>query len=280
MEYHRLVIGKATELGLRLAADGDFRRLPDTLATKIEPQAAVEIAKGLVKALENAPKTDILLLWNFADALRRLVAKMEASAAAEIAGGLATALKKTPETDYNRVQDLAEALEALAAKLEPQAAAEIASDLAMTLENAQEMDSDRLSIYGAVLAALGPSLPSARHTHVLALSNLLLSAASREKEQSHDQKLLTAVCAQLGPQDLADVLKYPFCTEAAEQIVLNELETKTGLKFGGDVWKLVGQADVMGIKEVDSPAKRPLAQDALKELDAFIGSVAASTTSP
>jgi hypothetical protein len=63
------------------------------------------------------------------------------------------------------------------------------------------------------------------------------------------------------------VLKYPFCTGEAEQMVLNELERKTGRKFGGDVWKLVEQADALNIKDIKNPTQRPSALDALKELD-------------
>jgi hypothetical protein len=77
------------------------------------------------------------------------------------------------------------------------------------------------------------------------------------------------VCAQLPPQDLAEVLKYPFCTSEAEQIVLKELQAKTGDNFEGNVWKFVEQADSLGIKDIGSPAQRPSVQDALKELNAL-----------
>ena len=114
-------------------------------------------------------------------------------------------------------------------------------------------------------------LPSAHHTHLLALSNLLLAPVPKKadegEERSYDRKLFTAVCAQLSPQDLAEVLKYPFCTGEAEQIVLNQLEAKTQRNFGGDVWKFVEQADSLGIKDIGSPAKRPSVQDALNELN-------------
>jgi len=75
------------------------------------------------------------------------------------------------------------------------------------------------------------------------------------------------MCAQLRPQDLAEVLEYPFCTGEAEQIVLLQLEAKTGRRFGGDIWKFAEQADALGIEDIGSPARRPLAQDALNELD-------------
>jgi hypothetical protein len=93
--------------------------------------------------------------------------------------------------------------------------------------------------------------------------------APKGEEQPYDRKLFAEVCAQLSMQDLAEVLKYPFGTGEAEQIVLNQLEKKTGRQFGGDVWKFVEQADALGIKDVGSPAQRPSTKDALKELDRF-----------
>jgi hypothetical protein len=50
---------------------------------------------------------------------------------------------------------------------------------------------------------------------------------------SNDWKLLAEVWAQLRAEDLAEVLKYAFCTGEAEQIVLNQLKTMTGRDFGG-----------------------------------------------
>ena len=77
------------------------------------------------------------------------------------------------------------------------------------------------------------------------------------------------MCAQLHTDDLAEILKYPFCTGEAEQIVLDQLKAKTQRDFGGDVWKFVEQSDSLGIKDVDTPARRPSASDALKELKAL-----------
>jgi hypothetical protein len=87
------------------------------------------------------------------------------------------------------------------------------------------------------------------------------------EEQPYDRKLLKVVCSQMRPEDLAEVLKYPFCTNEAEQIVLNQLDAKSGRKFGGDVWKFVEQADALGIKDIGRPAQRPPAKDALNELN-------------
>jgi len=89
------------------------------------------------------------------------------------------------------------------------------------------------------------------------------------KEQPADRKLLSEMCAPLSSQDLAEVLKYPFCTGKAEQILINQLETKTSRNFAGNVWKFVEQANALSIKDVDSPAQRPSASDAIKELNAL-----------
>jgi hypothetical protein len=231
----------------------------------MEPQAAADIAKDLLAALENPHETDSDHLSNLGDALAALAAKMEPQAAADIAKDLAATLEN--ERDSDRLPGLADALAALAAKIEPQAAAEIAKGLAVALENPQETDSYHLSSLGRALAALCVLLPSAHNTHLLALSNLLLTPVSQKadegKEQPDDRNLLTAVCAQLPPQDLAEVLKYPFCTGEAQQVVLNAISPN----FGGNLWKLVEQADALGIKGVGSPAQRPSAHDALNELD-------------
>jgi hypothetical protein len=204
---------------------------------------------------------------------------MEPQAAAEIARRgaqrIATALENPQETDFDLLPKLGSALDELAAKMESQAAAEIAKGLVTALENPQETSSDHLSRLGKTLAAFCAALPSARQTHLLALSNLLLSPVSKKEfegdeakeDKADEEKSLAAVCSQLSPQDLAEVLKYPFCTGRAERIVLNELEAKTGRKFGEDVWKLVEQADALNIKDIGRPAQRPLAQDALNELN-------------
>jgi hypothetical protein len=39
--------------------------------------------------------------------------------------------------------------------------------------------------------------------------------------------------------------------------MLAELESRTGKSFGGDVWKFVEQANSLGIKGLDTPAKQP-----------------------
>jgi hypothetical protein len=71
------------------------------------------------------------------------------------------------------------------------------------------------------------------------------------------RKEVTEWCQLLSPQELAEVLKWPFTVGEAEKIVLTELERQTGQTFGGDVWKFVEQAQSLGIKELDAPAKQP-----------------------
>jgi hypothetical protein len=59
------------------------------------------------------------------------------------------------------------------------------------------------------------------------------------------------------------VLKYPFCTGEAEQIVLHAISSN----FEGNGRTFVEQAEALGIKDIGSPAQTPLAQDAIDELN-------------
>jgi hypothetical protein len=244
----------------------------------MEPQASAEIAKGLAAALENPQETNSNRLRGVSKALAALADKMEPQALAEIAKDLAAALENRQETNSVRLEWLGDALAALANKTEPQVAAEIAKRgaqrLAAALENPQGTDSYLLQGLGTRLAAVCRFLPSARDTHLLALSNMLLWPVSKEdaegKKEANDRKLLVEVCAQLGTEDLAAVLKYPFCTGEAEQIVLTQMKVKTERDFTGDVWKFVEQANSLGIKDIDSPARRPSALNALNELNALL----------
>jgi hypothetical protein len=82
------------------------------------------------------------------------------------------------------------------------------------------------------------------------------------------------LCDLLVPQDLAEVLKWPFAVGEAETIVLASLEKKTGQEFGGDVWRFVEQAESLGIKDIELPVKRPRVEDALRELGELRGGTA------
>jgi hypothetical protein len=241
------------------------------LATKMEPQAATLIAKRLAAAFDNRPETDSNRLSSLSNALAALAAKMEPQDAAWIARILMAAMENPQETDSDRLLSLGSALAALTAKMEPQDVAGIArrraQQLAAALDKPENTDSERLSRLGVTLAAFCALLPSAYHTHLLSLSNLLLTPILKKKDEGEEQqtarKLLTAMCAKLRLQDLVEVLKYPFCTGEAEQSVLKAID----LKFGSNLWEFVERADDLGIKDIDRPAKRPSAHDALQELD-------------
>jgi hypothetical protein len=109
------------------------------------------------------------------------------------------------------------------------------------------------------VAAFCILLPSAYHTHLLALSNMLLQpvseVAAEGKERTHDRKLLTEVSTQLSKEYLAQVLKYPFCTGEAQEIVVKQLKAK-------NVWEFVEQANSLGVQDIGNPVRRPSAQDA------------------
>ena len=143
-------------------------------------------------------------------------------------------------------------------------AARGAQRLAGLLQDSKETDADRLHNLGWVLGTLSLRIPMARQTQLLALSHMLLHQV---QSQGDERKVVISLCDLLARQDLAEVLKWPLAVGKVETVVLASLEKKTGQKFDGDVWKFVGQAESLGIKDIELPAKRPRAEDALKELD-------------
>lgn len=75
------------------------------------------------------------------------------------------------------------------------------------------------------------------------------------------------------PQTLTEALKWPFCVGETHKLVVAALadrirEEKLGKPtFNGDVCEFVKQAPSLGIKNLDGPAIRPKAEDAIAELE-------------
>ena len=253
------------------------------LAAKMEPEEAAAVAgrgaRRLVGLLKDPKETDAFRLSALGEVLAALAAKMEPKEAAAVAGRgaqrLVGLLEDRKETSaFLLLSRLARALAELAAKMEPKKAAAVvgrgARHLAGLVENPKQTDADRLNL-GQGLGALSLKMPTARQTQLLALSHMLLGQVPQQDDESEDERsgrsIMIRLCDLLRPQDLAEVLKWPFAGGEAETIVLASLEKKTGQKFGGDVWKFVEQAESLGIKDIELPAKRPRVDDALKELD-------------
>jgi hypothetical protein len=281
-------------------ADASWLSKLEALAGKMEPTDAAELGRGLAEALVSPQFTDSNGLSSF-EALTALADTMQSPTAAQLAKGLVAALTNPPPSgprelaavaNKNRLSRLGETLAMLANEMKPQAAGELTKGLAEALANPQLTDSEGLANLGQILAALCKLWPSSHHTHLLALSNMLLEPVAKETDESIEQahnpqhrtygaegwfyhqnhlKLLAEVCAQLRKEDLAEALKFPFCTGEAEGIVLDRLKAITGQDFGRDVWKFAEQADSLGLTNVDGPAKRPSALEALKELDGLKG---------
>ena len=191
----------------------------------------------------------------------------------ELADRLVTALENPQQTDASSLSSLSAAVAALAARMEPQEAARLAARnaqvLVTALENTQE--TSVLQSLGMSLGNLVKFLPSAqeRATLLLALSHIFLEKVPAAPQQGQEEaqeeakvrKEATELCQLLSPQELAEMLKWPFTVGEAEKIVLTELEHQTGRTFGGDVWKFVEQAQSLGITGLDAPAKRPRIED-------------------
>ena len=241
----------------------------------MEAKDAAGLAQRLVKALEDPKVTDPDRLSNLGEALAALATRLEAKDAAGLADRLVKALEEDPkETDPNRLSSLGEALAALAPRVETKDAAGFAASatqaLVKALEDREEIDPDHLSSLVEALAEQAQVFSSTPNTHLFALSNALLveipAKPENGEEEPPERKAVTGLVADLNKHDLAEVLKWPFCVGEAEKIVLAELEKKTDKSFGGNVWMFVEQAPDLGIKNLDQPAKRPLAEDALEEL--------------
>jgi hypothetical protein len=274
------------------------------LAARMNLNDAASVADDLAKALENRQETDSVRLLGLGDALAALAARMNpndaASVAARGASVLAKALENAQETDSVRLLGLGDALAALAARMNSNDAASVvargASVLAKASERAQKTDSVRLSGLGYALAALATQIPSARQTQLVALSNLFLGNVSGppkngkgREDEAQERTRIARICGLLNAKELAEVLKWPFCVGEAQKLVFAELEKKTkeknGRTFDSDVWKFVQQVDSLGIngldrKFLDQPAKRPKAEDALKELEAIRANVEKNPPSP
>ena len=206
---------------------------------------------------------------------------MEPKEAASLAGRLVTVLEDPKETDADRLSTLGEALAGLAAKMEPKEAAAVAGRGAQHLAGCwRTRRKPMLTAYislGQALGTLSLKIPTARQTQLLALSHMLshqVRSQDVERRTNGTREMVIRLCDPLGPQDLAEVLKWPFAAGEAETIVLASLEKKTGKQFAGDVWKFVEQAESLGIKDIELPAKRPRAEDALRELDKLRGGTA------
>ena len=182
----------------------------------------------------------------------------------ELSDRLVTVLEQPQQPDADRLSRLGEVIAALAARMDPPEAARTAARSAHVLVTALEKpkETDVSLSLGRTLGNLAKFLPgNPRATLLLALSNVFLeeipAAPQQGQEEAQVRKEVTELCKLLIPQDLAEVLKWPFTVGEAEKIVLAELERQTGQTFGGNVWKFVEQAQNLGIKGLDAPAKQP-----------------------
>jgi Novel STAND NTPase 1/TIR domain len=255
------------------------------LAARMDPGDAVGSANHVVTVLEDSPQMDSDSLSGFGEALAVLTTHVDHNTATSIAARgapvLAKALENPKEKDSKRLSRLGSALATLATQMDHNAATSVAargaSVLAKALQSSKETDSDRLSSLGSALAALAARFDSGSQTRLVALSNLLLGNASPKKsrkELDQDRARLATTCEGLSSRELAEVLKWPFCVGDAQKLVFAELKRKIGRPFDGDLSKFIEQVDSLGVDGVnraflDQPAKRPVPEDALKELGAI-----------
>ena len=250
------------------------------LAARIkDPEDAASIASKVTKKISEFPEMDSDSLSGLGEALAALAANIDHNTgtgiAADGASVLADALENAKEKDSKSLQGLGSALAALAAQMDQNAASSVAKRGAKVLADRlkSETDSDLLSRLGSALAALAARCYSdsqtGSQTRLVALSNLLLASASpkrSQKEQDQDRKRIETTCKALSKTELVEVLKWPSCVGEAQKLVFEVLgQPSEGLMEFSE------QVDSLGIDGVnraflDQPAKRPNAEDAVKEL--------------
>ncbi|MES2924475.1 MAG: toll/interleukin-1 receptor domain-containing protein [Verrucomicrobiota bacterium] len=267
----------------------DFESLGSALAALLaqaEPASVSSAAERLVESMEDLQSSDVSRVSGLANVLAGIDAQSVITAvkrAAEVVIRVAQTPPEDGREEYlARLPGLGDGLASLAARLESKSAASIAARggriLAAALNDPKIADSAHRSTLGWSLGGLCLLMTDASKTRLLALSEMLADnefpVVSSNREQPERQ--FAQLCALLGKQDLAEVLKWPFSVGEPQKIALTEMEKKTQRKFNGNIWSFVEQAPAIGIRDIDAPAKRPRADEALAELFALSDADSAS----
>jgi hypothetical protein len=251
------------------------------LEPRMEAKERAGFAERLLKRLEDPQVTDIALLHSLATVVAKLAPHAEA---ANIADRLLKRLEDPRDSDYYRRPGLAKALAIVAPQVGSESAGILAERLVKRLDDPQETRHE-VRVWLAeglvVLARPSPQLdklrlaagtpvsPDARQLHLVALSHLLLKEVSSPpgegEDEPTDRKELATSYAMLSKEELAGVMKWPFCVGEAQKLALDAMEDKvkeTGQKFDRDLWKFVQLAPSLGIEDLEAPAKRPSTEKA------------------
>ena len=283
-----LEIRKEVDFPIRLSNLG---KALVAIAPAMNTSDATTTAARLATALQNVNfgKGDhAARLSALGEALAALAERMNSDDAAILVNRGASVLTEALETfklDSEQLSNLGNALAALATRMNPEGAATLAAHgalvLANALKNPKEKESYKLSWLGEALVVLAVQIPKAQQTQLSALSAVFLSQVppppKQSKTEAQKRTIVAKVASLLTAQELAEVLKWPFCVGEAQKLVLAELERKTLRSFGGDAWKFVEQAESLGInglnrRVLDLPAKRPRIEGAITELQALVSS--------
>lgn len=93
-----------------------------------------------------------------------------------------------------------------------------------------------------------------------------------ERISSQDGDDIAHHYRKIQSDELLDILKWPVCRGATRSGIVNCLEKRFepqlhGRKFDGNYWKFLQATSTLGMKEFDTPARRPLYSEAIAELD-------------
>lgn len=262
----------------------NFSELTAQMDQQVVAAPARRAAESVVVAIERAPPpaaagtksppapTLIDLAASLVSLTSRLDRQAPDSAAARGARAIASQIAEGRVSNPVAVR-LAASLAALGHPLEAGQLERLAARAALDVLG----QDDKPFAGSPLLVDLSRQLPSARLTRLLALSGLLTPAqysdawASSSRDDDPIRTEARAVTAMLSRQDLADVLKWPFCVGQARLMVLQALEKQTGATFEGSLWKFVDAAPASGIGHLEDPAIRPTPAAARNELRAIAG---------
>jgi hypothetical protein len=261
-----------------------LRPLP-SLSAEITGADAAQYIRVVLDLIEDPQEVDPQRRLCGVKAWAALVQHSKATEAARVGRRTATVL--TTILDPLRTNTglahapLVSELASLAAQMQPQDAAPTARALVQALESPWSLSHADLRVLAKALASVAASLRLPHGTTLFAL-DLILQASARgrlldiwgrgiNRDTDYEAcRLVAELCKHLDFTDLAEALKWPLCVADLERVVLWELESQTQRRFDDGLRAFIAQAESLGVRTVDAPAKRPRARDVISELESLV----------
>jgi hypothetical protein len=233
---------------MALSFEALARGLDRDQAGRLAAQAARAVKEQLGRSAADGPLDDLV------EAFRALAGRLERGEARRLAGQLAQALterlsRATRPPSQGGVYALVRPCGALADSLDGEQAGKLASQILKTVlrvderlptEPPEQHDAFARRMTAAAVKALAGNLDPGRTAEVAALVAEQMAQTASVK-YNHPVDDFEALTARLDRQQLADLLKNPFCVGPARDIVLQQLGRQVNRQFAS-VWDFVAWA--------------------------------------